>query len=161
MEMTKEIREGKEIYAQRKNYENAELAVLNGATEEQAQAIVRLCGDRHYIHRNRSSVFRAESGDAETIGELLSNCSTGESINDYLSKVGLPRIEYTYSFDDDTSNDYLYELEEMTYEEAEEKTEEVMEQFDKDIIKYIQDFDDKYNTHFTPTLAGRMKGYEF
>ena len=57
MEMTKEIREGKEIYAQRKNYENAELAVLNGATEEQAQAIARLCGDRHYIHRNRSSVF--------------------------------------------------------------------------------------------------------
>ncbi len=107
MEITKEIREGKEIYAQRKNYENAELAVLNGATEEQAQAIVRLCGDRHYIHRNRSSVFHAESGDAET------------------------------------------------------KTEEVMEQFDKDIIKYIQDFDDKYNTHFTPTLAGRMKGYEF
>lgn len=107
MEITKEIRESKEIYAQRKNYENAELAVLNGATEEQAQAIVRLCGDRHYIHRNRSSVFRAESGDAET------------------------------------------------------KTEEVMEQFDKDIIKYIQDFDDKYNTHFTPTLAGRMKGYEF
>lgn len=73
----------------------------------------------------------------------------------------MPRIEYTYSFDDDTSNDYLYELEGMTYEEAEEKTEEVMEQFDKDIIKYIQDFDDKYNTHFTPTLAGRMKGYEF
>ena len=161
MEMTKEIREGKEIYAQRKNYENAELAVLNGATEEQAQAIVRLCGDRHYIHRNRSSVFHAESGDAETIGELLSNCSTGESINDYLSKAGLPRIECTYSFDDDTSNDYLYELEGMTYEEAEEKTEEVMEQFYKDIIKYIQDFDDKYNTHFTPTLAGRMKGYEF
>lgn len=161
MEMTKEIREGKEIYAQRKNYENAELAVLNGATEEQAQAIVRLCGDRHYIHRNRSSVFHSESGDAETIGELLSNCSTGESINDYLSKAGLPRIECTYSFDDDTSNDYLYELEGMTYEEAEEKTEEVMEQFDKDIIKYIQDFDDKYNTHFTPTLAGRMKGYEF
>lgn len=43
MEITKEIRESKEIYAQRKNYENAELAVLNGATEEQAQAIVRLC----------------------------------------------------------------------------------------------------------------------
>lgn len=41
MEITKEMREGKEIYAQRKNYENAELAVLNGATEEQAQAIVR------------------------------------------------------------------------------------------------------------------------
>lgn len=64
-------------------------------------------------------------------------------------------------FDDDTSNDYLYELEEMTYEEAEEKTEEVMNQFDDDIIKYIQDFDKKYNTHFTPALAGRMKGYEF
>lgn len=121
MEITKEIREGKEIYAQRKNYENAELAVLNGATEEQAQAIARLCGDRHYIHRNRSNVFCAESGDAETIGELLSNCSTGESINDYLSKAGLPRIEYTYSFDDDASNDYLYELEEMTREEAEKK----------------------------------------
>ena len=27
MEITKEMREGKEIYAQRKNYENAELAV--------------------------------------------------------------------------------------------------------------------------------------
>lgn len=133
MEITKEIREGKEIYAQRKNYENAELAVLNGATEEQAQAIARLCGDRHYIHRNRSSVFCAESGDAETIGELLSNCSTGESINDYLSKAGLPR----------------------------RKLKKLWNNLIKDIIKYIQDFDDKYNTHFTPTLAGRMKGYEF
>lgn len=160
MEITKEIREGKEIYAQRRNYENVELAVLNGATEEQARAIARLCGDRHYIHRNRSRVFYAESGDAETIGELLSNCSS-ESINDYLSKAGLPRIEYTYSFDDDTSNNYLYELEEMTREEAEEKTEEVMKQFDEDIMKYIQDFDKKYNTHFTPTLVGRTKGYEF
>lgn len=49
----------------------------------------------------------------------------------------------------------------MTYEEAEEETDKVMEQFDKDIMKYIQDFDKKYNTHFTPTLAGRTKEYEF
>lgn len=156
--ITKEIREGKDLYAAKKKTENIELAVINGATEEQADAIAMLCTDRHYIHSNKSDVFLAESGNADMISRKLSDSSAGESINDYLSKAGLPRIEYTYSFDDDTSNDYLYELEGMTYEEAEEKTDEIMEQFDKDIIKYIKQFDEKYNTHFAPTGEGRAMG---
>lgn len=155
--ITKEIREGKDLYAVKKKTENIELAIINGATEEQAQAMATLCGDRHYIHSNNSDVFLAESSNAQKISDLLSPCSNC-SINEYLANAGLPRIEYTYDFDNDTSNDYLYELEGMTYEEAEEKTDEVMEQFDKDIIKYIKQFDEKYNTHFAPTGEGRAMG---
>lgn len=155
--ITKEIREGKDLYAAKEKTKNIELAIINGATEEQADAIAMLCTDRHYIHSNKSDVFLAESGNAQEISDLLSPCSNS-SINEYLVKAGLPRIEYAYSFDDDTSNDYLYELEGMTYEEAEEKTNKVMEQFDKDIIKYIKEFDEKYNTHFAPTGEGRAMG---
>lgn len=155
--ITKEIREGKDLYAAKKKTENIELAIINGATEEQADAIAMLCTDRHYIHSNNSDVFLAESSNAQKISDLLSPCSSS-SINEYLANAGLPRIEYTYDFDNDTSNDYLYELEGMTYEEAEEKTDEVMEQFDKDIIKYIKQFDEKYNTHFAPTGEGRAMG---
>ena len=60
MEITKEMREGKEIYAQRKNYENAELAVLNGATEEQAQAIVD-CAEIGTISIGTEAAFSALS----------------------------------------------------------------------------------------------------
>lgn len=155
--ITKEIREGKDLYAAKEKAKNIELAIVNGATEEQAQAMAALCGDRHYIHSNNSDVFLAESSNAQKISDLLSPCSNS-SINEYLVKAGLPRIEYTYDFDNDTSNDYLYELEGMTYEEAEKKTDEVMEQFDKDIIKYIKEFDKKYNTHFAPTGEGRAMG---
>ncbi len=155
--MTKEIREGKDLYAAKKKSENIELAVIGGATEEQADAMARLCTDRHYIHRNSSSVFISESGDADYIGKKLSDCS-GESINDYLVAAGLPRITCTYDFDTDVLNDEIYELDGLTREDAEIKTDEVMEQFDKDIIKYIKEFDKKYDTHFTPTGNGRAMG---
>lgn len=122
--ITKEIREGKDLYAAKEKTKNIELAIINGATEEQADAIAMLCTDRHYIHSNKSDVFLAESGNAQEISDLLSLCSNS-SINEYLVKAGLPRIEYAYSFDDDTSNDYLYELEGMTYEEAEEEWEKL------------------------------------
>lgn len=45
----------------------------------------------------------------------------GININEYLKKVRLEPIKYTYSFVDDTENDSTYEYSEMSREEAEEK----------------------------------------
>ena len=38
----------------------------------------------------------------------------------------------------------------MSREEAEEKTMEVMHQFNEDILDYLRNFDKKYDTKFTP-----------
>ena len=50
--ITKEIREGKDLYAAKKKTENIELAIENGATEEQADAIAVLMDDetREKVH---------------------------------------------------------------------------------------------------------------
>ena len=38
----------------------------------------------------------------------------------------------------------------MSREEAEEKTNKVMKQYNEDILAYLRGFDEKYNTKFTP-----------
>lgn len=53
----KEIYEAKERWALNKQEENIDKAIENGATKEQAEAIARLCSDRHYIHCHSDSVF--------------------------------------------------------------------------------------------------------
>ena len=67
-----------------------------------------------------------------------------------MTKVGLEPIKYTYDFVDDTENDMTYEFSEMSREEAEEKTNKVMKQYNEDILDYLREFDENYNTKFTP-----------
>lgn len=46
--MTKEIREGKDLYAAKQHEKNIRIAVDNGCPEKQAETIAKLCIDRHY-----------------------------------------------------------------------------------------------------------------
>ena len=77
-------------------------------------------------------------------------------INKYLEEVGLPKIDFTYDYDNDVLDDVTYELFDMSYEEAEMQTDDIMEQYDKDILEYIKKFDEKYKCHFRPTGIGRL-----
>lgn len=151
---SKEVYEGKDRWAEEYHLKNEKIAIANGATEEQANAISRLCNDRHYIHCYSERVFFAESADGQNIADMLSKetetDNTGININRYLKKAGLEPIKYTYNFVDDTENDMTYEFGEMSREEAEEKTNKVMKQYNEDILAYLRGFDEKYNTKFTP-----------
>lgn len=44
---SKEVYEGKDRWAEEYHLKNEKIAIANGATEEQANAISRLCNDRH------------------------------------------------------------------------------------------------------------------
>lgn len=151
---SKEVYEGKDRWAEEYHLKNEKIAIANGATEEQANAISRLCNDRHYIHCHSEDVFFAESADGQNIADMLSKEAETDpwngNINEYLTKAGLDPIKYTYDFVDDTENDMTYEFSEMSREEAEEKTKKVMEQYNEDILAYLREFDKKYNTKFTP-----------
>lgn len=157
--MTKEIREGKDLYAAKQHEKNIRIAVDNGCPEKQAETIAKLCSDRHYIHTNSSSAFLNESADGNKINELLSN-QLDMGINKYLEEADLPRIDFTYDYDNDVLDDALYELLDMSYEEAKMQTDDIMEQYDKDILEYIKKFDEKYKCHFRPTGVGRLLGEE-
>lgn len=149
---SKEAYEGKARWATEHRKKNEQIAIDNGATKEQAEAISKLCDDRHYIHCYCERVFISESEPADIICKMLAEEASyaGININEYLKKVGLEPIKYTYSFVDDTENDSTYEYSEMSREEAEEKTMEVMHQFNEDILDYLRNFDKKYDTKFTP-----------
>lgn len=154
---SKEVYEGKKRWREIEDEKNMKKAIKNGAPVKQVKAIIKLCEDRHYIHINNEKVFISESSDGDKIGKMLNDVESSQiNINVYLQKAGLSPINYTYNFIDDTCNDYTYEYEDMTYEEALEKTMDVMEQFDKDIIKYIKEFDERYDTDFAPSGIGRM-----
>ncbi len=157
--MTKEIREGKDLYAAKQHEKNIRIAVDNGCPEKQAETIAKLCSDRHYIHTNSSSAFLSESADGNKINELLSN-QLDMGINKYLEEADLPRIDFTYDYDNDILDDETYELFDMSYEEAEMQTDDIMEQYDKDILEYLKKFDEKYKCHFRPTGVGRLLGEE-
>ena len=47
---SKEAYEGKDRWAAEYHLKNEQIAISNGATKEQAEAISKLCNDRHYIH---------------------------------------------------------------------------------------------------------------
>ncbi len=98
--MTKEIREGKDLYAAEQQEKNIRIAVDNGCPEKQAETIAKLCSDRHYIHTNSSSAFLSESADGNKINELLSN-QLDMGINKYLEEADLPKIDFTYDYDND------------------------------------------------------------
>lgn len=157
--MTKEIRGGKDLYVAEQQEKNIQIAIDNGCPKKQAEAIAKLCSDRHYIHTNSSSAFLSESADGNKINELLSN-QLDMGINKYLEEVGLPKIDFTYDYDNDILDDETYELFDMSYEDAEMQTDDIMEQYDKDILEYIKKFDEKYKCHFRPTGVGRLLGEE-
>lgn len=155
---SKEIYEAKERWALNKQEENIDKAIENGATEEQAEAIARLCSDRHYIHCHSDHVFLSETQDSTIICKMLNNINIKDdiNINHYLTEAGLPSIEYTCDFINDMWDDSTYQYSDMTREEAMEQTLDVMEQFDQDIIHYIMNFDKKFNTSFAPTGFGKL-----
>ena len=130
---------------------NAEMNLIND--------LLNLTGDEIYqkygYKRDETITHTAKfpNGiEADIICKMLAEEASyaGININEYLKKVGLEPIKYTYSFVDDTENDSTYEYSEMSREEAEEKTMEVMHQFNEDILDYLRNFDKKYDTKFTP-----------
>lgn len=142
--------ESKEKWAATQLYESLELAILNGATQEQADLIVWLCGARHYIHNNHEDVIMSESQAATEIADLLIDCDSGKSINDKLSDAGLEKIDYKYCYEVDIADDCTYDDDGFNNrEEAIWHNIDILRQYEEEILNYIKEFDKKYETFFT------------
>lgn len=155
--LSKEAYEGKKNYAANKAHDNIEIAMENGATEEQAKAIARLCADRHFLHSNHERIFNDNSSEAREASTMLVNDGSANNqshINTYLTSAGLDSIGLLEEFVGVPTLE-TYEWDELEYDEAYEQFCEFMERVDSVIIEYLIDFDKKYLTNFAPTLNAR------
>ena len=158
MNARKEMFNAKLRYAERKNSENFDIAVMNGMEEEQASAIVKLCTYRHYIHTHQDSLWCSESADYDEMNDLLNG-----GIYKMLKEVGIKNMLVWATSDLDNDQTYDLDLDDATEEEKEEAYEEAyqavydfVERVNKQIEKFLKEIDKKYDTKFCPTGSSRL-----
>ena len=153
--------ERKARYVDRLMRKNAEVETL---TEEQHDALAELASIRHKIHSNWDSMWNAESSEYNQLWDYIDS-----GINDILSEVDLPTIDFDYSEEDiPTSFDYdlLTDEEQAEYDydswlwreesgEYEIFAEYLTEVNDK-IENYLADIDREHGTQYAPTGWARM-----
>lgn len=72
--------------AQERNARNADKAMLQGMTEEQADAVQELCGFRHEFHCNIEKIARNDEYSSRYLDKL-------EEFDDKLADLGLPTFK--------------------------------------------------------------------
>ena len=170
----KEAYEAKQRYADNRNKRNSEVAMLNGMTKEQAAVVTWLCEVRHYIHCNYSDAFNDEADtdvmdyiydgkiaqiqDFDDYGDTCIFHGENTLINTALVLAGFDKIEFI----DNTQWEFLptsltYEYDDLTEDEARVVFDEAFESLDSEIIKYLQQIDEKYKSSFAPTGYGRLE----
>ena len=149
--------------AQERNARNADKAMLQGMTEEQADAVQELCGFRHEFHCN-----------IEKIAENYDYCSWYlaklEDLDDKLAELGLPTIEHKDWEDYDnmdicTSLPDIYDMPDRDenekvwldwYNEQMSRIIDDLSALNDAIEEVLSEIDTKYQTNFAPTGAQRL-----
>jgi len=147
--LSKEAYEGKREWAARKQARIAE--ECTALTPEQHEALAWLCERRHFFHCNMEDLFISESVEGQECFKLVDH-----QINDCLTEVGLPAIEFGVSaldFTDDSSWEYDGYA---SYEEAEEECMELAHELHSKMEGYLADIDREYGTEYAPTGATRI-----
>lgn len=106
-------------------------------TEEQKEAIEWLRVQKEFLSDNKRDIFISESGNYPLIVDLLSETSVN-SINNRLSGCNLPVIGFEPV--EDVADDSTYQLDGLSYEEAESLALGYMSRADKLIDKYLDKF---------------------
>lgn len=178
----KEMFEGKERYAQRRNAQNMNVGTL---TEEQHLMLANLAALRHKFHCDYDALWNDEHPDNREMWEALSPDSE-ENISQRLEKAGLPKLKLFFVPTVPTSEDWYYNLSDEEKEEWEEKAEafneenpnasfvhdgyslwmeegeeyedffEVCEKQNKEIEKYLEKIDKEHGTQYAPTGYARL-----
>lgn len=146
--MSKDMYDARERYVDNLMYENSQVDSL---TEEQHEALRKLCQIRHELHVNKESLFLTESINHETYWDYIDS-----NFFDLLSEVNLPSIELNISsIDYPTDYDYA-ECFDMEYDEAYGLVMEMAEEVNRKIEEYLRNIDKKYGTQYCPTGRNRM-----
>lgn len=148
----------KQLYAEKVMKSNSEIGQDNGLTEEQCDALERLCKIRHEIHCAGADVmFNAEHGSYNEMWDYLDY-----GINELLSDANLPTI--SFGFDREELPDSLtYDIpgiwdEDMTYDKAYYMVAEVVSESNSIIESYLREIDRQYGTSYCPTGFARLRG---
>lgn len=148
--------EAKKKYAERHASEQSEIGMENGMTEEQTDAITKLCEYRHFIHTHQEELFNDESSDYSEMNSLLTS-----EIYDLLEPcnfdVDFDIDTFLYDTKDLMNDTTCYEFE-LTKEEREEELRKCIEfanNVNNDIEIFLGKIDKRYNTHFAPTGKSR------
>lgn len=155
--------------AAERNMNNAEIAIENGMTEEQADLIKQFCALRHEFHCNIDSLVKGND-DSRIEKRLI-------RLNSDIRESGLAPISCIPAYEDDYIDIDSIEVltddaysEYCDYEIPESGTQEWQDWYDENyhriydewceihdgIESYLRDIDNKYNTHFCPTGALRI-----
>lgn len=157
----------KEQYSRRRenaairNMENAEIAMENGMTEDQAELITELCSLRHEIHSQIDRLYYLTNSEQE--------CRALKELNIRIKKSGLIPMSFVPSEVDDYIDiddlDTFFETEQVPEDEDErakwfdDKKTMIYDQWEtmnENIEHYLEDIDTKFHTHFCPTGALRV-----
>ena len=139
-------------YAGNKAYENREIALSKGMTDEQCDMLDMLCKERHNLHCNWDLAFNSQStyswdwyGDGD------------RSLNDKLRNIGLEEID-NLPKDIEIITDFdWHEL--KLYDNYEDAMDAACNQYadiNNNIEDYLQKIDLKYGTEYCPTGMTRV-----
>lgn len=149
--------------AQERNARNADKAMLQGMTEEQADVVQELCGFRHEFHCNIDIIAEIDDYCSRYLDKL-------EELDDKLSELGLPTIEHKDWEDYDNMEicTSLPDIYDMPDHDEDERA--WLDWYDEQMCRIIDDLNDlndaieevlieidkKYQTNFSPTGVQRL-----
>ena len=158
--LTKEQYEYRRMAAAQRNLENETIAIANGLTEEQADAISSLCSLRHELHSNMNTMV---DNDYNHIKDRLYELTVK------MHKLGLEPIKgipYCDGCIDILEMEELYEIEDWPnpdtqewqdkYDEESGRIYRELEDLNDKIEDWLGEIDEKYGTKFKPTGALRI-----
>ena len=147
----------------KRNEDNFEIALENGMTEEQADAIIWLCAVRHDIHTfGTEKIFIGEDDKfidlfIGEIKERLNEVGFKNKLDWEFDLINLPSnstLDDDYDLDSNSEN--YYEEYDNAVADAYDKISDFISKVNDDIEKFLNEIDKKYKTKFAPTGAWRV-----
>ena len=149
--------------AQERNARNADKAMLQGMTEEQADAVQELCGFRHEFHCNIEKIAKSDEYSYRYFAKL-------EEINGNLADLGLPTFKHKDWEDYDNIEICTCLQEDYGMPDRDENEKAWLDWYDEQMCRIIDDLNDlndaieevlseidkKYQTNFAPAGTQRL-----
>ena len=145
--LDKEAYERKNEWAARKMEEQKKKC--NTLTEEQHDVLSWLCTIRHEMHCNQKDFFLSESSDHKKYWDYIM-----DEINEELKRVGFRTINFGNP--EFVPTDYDYEMDGLTYEEAEKECYEATSEYNRLIEEFLGEIDSEHGTKYRPGGYGRL-----
>jgi hypothetical protein len=180
--LTQEAYDRKREYAARRMEDNREIETL---TEEQHDALSKVCEDRHRLHGHGMSeaIYCTEHPNNRDWYEIIDDPYTGErgAINTVLEEARLPIIENlelpdcpddqwreyqtveeageeleVEREDGEDDDDYESKVSDAHYQYGVSKCHDIAESINAKIEDYLRSIDDEHGTHYCPSGATRI-----